>query len=151
MCARYPPNSPQIKQSQFISSKYLDHRAPDLLLGDSFNAVVKVSVPLCFINISICTVHSLLKPYMATAHGHILQLEAPGLDHIQRSHVQIEAITFAVTDLVYAGTVVKGVWITGVVHETGYITGSVRLFQELHFHIHLMQLYGDNSETEVRL
>lgn len=88
---------------------------------------------------------------MATVHGHTLQLEAPGLYHIQHSHVQTGAITFAMTDLVYAGTVVKGVGITGVVHETGYIAGSVWLFQELHFHIHLVQLYGDNSETEVKL
>lgn len=49
----------------------------------------------------------------------------PGLDHVQHSRVQTGAVTFALADLVYAGTVVEGVGVTGVVHETGHVAGSV--------------------------
>lgn len=64
--AWYSLNTPQIKQSKLISSKDLDHGALDLLLSDSFNAVVKVSVPLCFINIYTF----IIETYMLTVQFH---------------------------------------------------------------------------------
>lgn len=47
-----------------------------------------------------------------------------------------------VADLVYTGAVVEGVRVTGVIHETSNITGSVGCLQELHLHIHLVELQG---------
>lgn len=34
-------------------------------------------------------------------------------------------VTFAATHLVYTGTVIKGMWVTGIVHETSDIAGGV--------------------------
>lgn len=45
-----------------------------------------------------------------------------------------------VTDLVYAGTIVEGMGVTDVVHETSNITGGVWLLQELCLHVYLIKL-----------
>lgn len=52
------------------------------------------------------------------------------------------AVTFVVTDLVYTGTIVEGMRVTGVIHETSNVTRRVRCLQELRLHIHLIELRG---------
>lgn len=41
--------------------------------------------------------------------------------------------------LINTGTIVEGMWISGVIHETGNITGGIGRLQELCFHIHLIE------------
>lgn len=52
-------------------------------------------------------------------------------------------------DLVYTGAVVEGVRVTGVIHETSNITGSVGGLQELHLHIHLVELRRGGAQVLV--
>lgn len=40
-------------------------------------------------------------------------------------HLLNAPVTFAVTDLVYTGTIVEGMRVTGVIHETSNITGGI--------------------------
>lgn len=60
-------------------------------------------------------------------------------------------VTFVVTDLVYTGTIVEGMWVTGVVHETSNITGGVGCLQEFNLYIHLIELHREEKSVMLKV